>query len=121
MPGTRDAPPAANFRPAASLRAAAADRNTICAAAAIVTAGVTTGVSALLVPAQLHAAGASPGRIGLYFSIAGMLFVAGGIITRASRPGGLGMAVLWGGGASPSAGPAADGADSAPSHAVPIT
>src|SRR5262249_17848164 len=51
---------------------AASDRSTICAAAAIVTTGVTTGVSALLVPAQLRAAGASPGRIGLDFSIAGM-------------------------------------------------
>jgi len=75
----RPAPPAAPM--AASLRAAAADRNTICAAAAIVTAGVTTGVSALLVPAQLHAVGASPGRIGFDFSIAGMLFVAGSTLT----------------------------------------
>jgi MFS family permease len=75
----RPAPPSAPI--AVSLRAAAADRNTICAAAAIVTAGVSTGVSALLVPAQLHAAGASPGRIGLDFSIAGALFAAGSTLT----------------------------------------
>lgn len=68
----------------AHLRAVAADRNTICAAAAIVTAGVTTGVCAVLVPAQLHADGASPGRIGLAFSAAGVLFAAGSAITAAA-------------------------------------
>ncbi len=78
----RPAPPAAPI--AASLRAAVADRNTICAAAAIVTAGVTTGVCALLVPAQLHAAGASPGRIGLDFSIAGALYVVGSTLTASA-------------------------------------
>jgi MFS family permease len=78
----RPAAPAASA--SASLRAAAADRNTMCAAAAIVTAGVTTGVSALLVPAQLHAAGASPGRIGLDFAIAGLLFVAASAVTTSA-------------------------------------
>jgi MFS family permease len=74
--------PAAPTAPAAaSLRAAASDRKTICAAAAILTAGVTTGVTALLVPVQLHAAGASTGRIGLDFSIAGMLFAIGSALT----------------------------------------
>jgi MFS transporter, ACDE family, multidrug resistance protein len=65
----------------ASLRAAVGDSRTISAAAAIVTAGVTTGVSALLVPERLHAAGASPGKIGLAFSVAGALFVAGSTFT----------------------------------------
>ncbi len=97
MPARPAAPSAASFRAAASLRAAAADRNTICAAAAIVTAGVTTGVSALLVPAQLHAAGASPGRIGLYFSIAGMLFVAGSTLTASAGRRALSMPVICGG------------------------
>ncbi len=74
--------PAAPTAPAAaSLRAATSDRNTICAAAAILTAGVTTGVSALLVPVQLRAAGASTGRIGLDFAIAGMLFAIGSALT----------------------------------------
>ena len=68
----------------AHLRAVTADRNTICAGAAIVTAGVTTGVCAVLVPAQLHADGASPGRIGLAFSAAGVLFAAGSAITAAA-------------------------------------
>jgi MFS family permease len=90
--------PAAPSAPAtASLRAAAADHNTICAAAAIVTAGVTTGVSALLVPAQLHAAGASPGRIGLDFAIAGMLFVAGSTLTASVGRRALSMPVVCGG------------------------
>jgi ACDE family multidrug resistance protein len=90
--------PAAPSAPtAASLRAAATDRNTICAAAAIVTAGVTTGVSALLVPAQLHAAGASPGRIGLDFSIAGMLFVAGSTLTASAGRRALRLPVICGG------------------------
>jgi predicted MFS family arabinose efflux permease len=68
----------------ASLRAAAGDSRTIWAAAAIVTAGVTTGVSALLVPERLHATGASPGQIGLAFSIAGALFVAASTLTAAA-------------------------------------
>src|SRR5262249_55992199 len=61
----------------ASLRATVTDSTTISAVAAIVVAGVTTGVSAVLVPVQLHADGASSGEIGLAFSVAGMLFVAG--------------------------------------------
>jgi MFS family permease len=81
----------------ASLRAAAADRNTICAAVAIVTAGVTTGVSALIVPAQLHAAGVSPGRIGLDFAIAGMLFVAASMLTASAGRRALRKSVICGG------------------------
>lgn len=68
----------------ASLRAAFGDGRTTCAAAAIVTAGVTTGVSALLVPQRLHASGASPGQIGLAFSAAGALFVAVSAATAAA-------------------------------------
>jgi predicted MFS family arabinose efflux permease len=67
----------------ASLRAALTDSNTISAAAAIVVAGVTTGVVALLVPARLHAAGASSGQIGLVFSVAGGLFVIGSTLIAA--------------------------------------
>jgi MFS family permease len=91
----RPAPPAAPMT--ASLRAAAADRNTICAAVAIVTAGVTTGVNTLLVPAQLHAVGASPARIGLDFSIAGMLFVAGSTLTASAGRRALRKSVICGG------------------------
>jgi len=94
MPARPSAPAASA---AASLRAAATDRNTICAAAAIVTAGVTTGVSALLVPAQLHAAGASPGRIGLDFSIAGMLFVAASVLTTSAGRRAVRTRVICGG------------------------
>jgi len=46
-----------------------------------VTAGLSTGVCALLVPAELHAAGASPGRIGLDFAAAGVLFAVGSALT----------------------------------------
>jgi MFS family permease len=67
-----------------SLRAAIADRRTVVAAAAIVTAGATTGVSALLVPAVLHAAGASPGQIGLVFGLGGVLFVVTSMLTTAA-------------------------------------
>lgn len=66
-----------------SLHAALGDSLTITAAAAIVTAGVTTGVSALLVPQRLHAAGASLGQIGLAFSVSGAVFVAGSMLTAA--------------------------------------
>jgi len=68
---------------AASLRAAARDRDIIGAAAAVIVAGLSTGVCALLVPARLHAAGASTGRIGLYFAAAGILFAAGSALTAA--------------------------------------
>jgi predicted MFS family arabinose efflux permease len=64
-----------------SLRNATSDRLTLAAAAAIVAAGGSTGVSALLVPSQLHAEGASPGRIGLVFAISGIVFVAGSSLT----------------------------------------
>lgn len=64
-----------------SLRAAATDRMTLAAAAAIVTAGGTTGVSSLLVPSQLHADGAPPGRIGLVFAMAGIVFFVGSTLT----------------------------------------
>ena len=66
-----------------SVRAAASQRGTIAASAAIVTAGFTTGVGALLVPREMHAAGASPGQIGLVFSVAGVLFVVGSGVTAA--------------------------------------
>jgi MFS family permease len=65
------------------LRAAAANPGIIGAAAAVVAAGLSTGVCALLVPAQLHAAGVSPGRIGLDFAAAGILFAAGSALTAA--------------------------------------
>jgi MFS transporter, ACS family, D-galactonate transporter len=64
-----------------SLRNATSDRMTLAAAAAIVAAGGTTGVSALLVPSQLHAEGASAGRIGLVFAVAGVVFVVGSALT----------------------------------------
>ena len=76
--------PASPARMGTSLRAATADRRTIVAAAAIVAAGATTGVSALLVPAELHVAGASPGQIGLVFAAAGVLFVVASMLTTAA-------------------------------------
>ena len=69
--------------PAASLRAAGRDRGVIGATAAVVTAGLSTGACALLVPAQLHLAGASPGQIGLAFAAAGILFAVGSALTTA--------------------------------------
>jgi MFS family permease len=74
-------PPA---RMGSSLRAAIADRRTVVAAAAIVTAGATTGVSALLVPAVLHVAGASSAQIGLVFGLGGVLFVVTSMLTTAA-------------------------------------
>ena len=76
-------PAAPRSAAAASLRAAARDRDIIGAAAAVIVAGLSTGVCALLVPARLHAAGASTGRIGLYFAAAGILFAAGSALTAA--------------------------------------
>jgi len=68
----------------ASLRAAVRDRGVIGAAAAVITAGLSTGACALLVPAQLHLAGASSGQIGLAFAAAGILFAAGSALTTAA-------------------------------------
>jgi MFS family permease len=62
-------------------RAAAARRDLIGATAAVVTAGLSTGVCALLVPARLQAAGASPGQIGVDFAAAGILFAVGSALT----------------------------------------
>lgn len=59
------------------------NRNLIGAAAAVVTAGLSTGVSALLVPAMLHAAGVSPGQTGLAFAAAGIMFAVGSALTAA--------------------------------------
>jgi MFS transporter, DHA1 family, solute carrier family 18 (vesicular amine transporter), member 1/2 len=67
-----------------SLRAAARNRRIICTGAAVATAGLTTAVCALLVPAELHEAGASPGRIGLDFAVAGVLFAAGSALTASA-------------------------------------
>jgi MFS family permease len=78
------APPPPPARMGSSLRAAIADRRTVVAAAAIVTAGATTGVSALLVPAVLHVAGASLGQIGLVFALGGVLFVVTSMLTTAA-------------------------------------
>jgi MFS family permease len=68
---------------AASLRSVGRDRRVIGAAAAVVTAGLSTGACALLVPAQLHLAGASSGQIGLAFGAAGILFAVGSALTTA--------------------------------------
>jgi MFS family permease len=86
-------------RPAApaGLRAAAGDRGVIGAAAAVVTAGLTTGVCALLVPAQLHAAGASPGQIGFDFGAAGILFAAGSALTTVAGRRAVNLPVICGG------------------------
>jgi MFS family permease len=77
------AAPRGQARPA-SLRAAVRDRTVIGAAAAVVTAGLSTGACALLVPAQLHLAGASSGQIGLAFAAAGILFAVGSALTTAT-------------------------------------
>ena len=102
-PGPAASRPAAS-RPAASrpaagvrLRAAARDRRIIGAAAAVVTAGLSTGVCALLVPAELHAAGASPGRIGLDFAAAGILFAIGSALTAATGRRAVNLPVIRGG------------------------
>src|SRR3984885_359317 len=81
----------------AGLRAAAKDRGIIGASAAVVTAGLSTGACALLVPAQLHVAGASSGQIGLVFGAAGILFAAGSALTTAVGPRAVTLPVTCGG------------------------
>jgi hypothetical protein len=79
------------------LRTVAMNRDLIGAAAAVVTAGLSTGVCALLVPARLHAAGASAGRIGLYFAAAGIMFAAGSAVTAAAGRRAVSLPVTCGG------------------------
>jgi MFS family permease len=98
--GSLRVPPGpAGPRPAAAmgLRAAARDRSIIGAAAAVVVAGLSTGACALLVPVQLHAAGASPGQIGLAFAGAGILFAAGSALTAAAGRRAVNLPVICGG------------------------
>jgi MFS family permease len=79
------------------LRAVAVNRDLAGAAAAVVTAGLSTGVCALLVPALLHAAGASPGRIGLDFAVSGIMFAVGSALTAAAGRRAVSLPVACGG------------------------
>jgi MFS family permease len=92
VPGPVAAPMAPGRR-----RAAGRDPAIVGAAAAVVIAGLSTGACSLLVPAQLHAAGASAGRIGLVFAAAGILFAAGSALTAASGRRVVNLPVLGGG------------------------
>ena len=65
----------------ASLRTAAGDVRVLGATTAVVVAGSTAAVTTLLVPLELHAAGASEGSIGLVFSAAAVLFIIGSAAT----------------------------------------
>jgi MFS family permease len=62
-----------------------------------VTAGLSTGVCALLVPDLLHAAGASPGQIGLDFAVAGIMFAVGSALTAAAGRRAVTLPVACGG------------------------
>ncbi len=78
-------------------RPASKHRDLIGAAAAVVTAGLSTGVCALLVPARLQAAGASSGQIGLDFAAAGILFAVGSALTAALGRRAVNLTVTCGG------------------------
>ena len=79
------------------LRAVVANRNLVGAAAAVVAAGLSTGACTLLVPARLHAAGASPGQIGLAFAASGVLFAIGSALTAAAGRRAVSLPVTCGG------------------------
>jgi predicted MFS family arabinose efflux permease len=89
------ATPRAGHRP--GLRAVTVNRDLVGAAAAVVTAGLSTGVCALLVPQLLHAAGDSPGRIGLDFAVSGILFAVGSALTAAAGRRAVNLPVACGG------------------------
>jgi len=90
-------PRAARAATLPGLRAVAANRNLVGAAAAVVAAGLSTGVCTLLVPARLHAAGASPGQIGLAFAASGVLFAIGSALTAAAGRRAVSLPVTCGG------------------------
>jgi MFS family permease len=90
--------PAAPYRASTrGERPASRHRDLIGAAAAVVTAGLSTGVCALLVPARLQAAGASSGQIGLDFAAAGILFAVGSALTAALGRRAVNLTVACGG------------------------
>ena len=90
--------PAAPYRASTrGERPASKHRDLIGAAAAVVTAGLSTGVCALLVPARLQAAGASSGQIGLAFAAAGILFAVGSALTAALGRRAVNLTVTCGG------------------------
>jgi len=90
--------PAAPYRASTRReRPAAKNHDLIGAAAAVVTAGLSTGVCALLVPARLQAAGASSGQIGLAFAAAGILFAVGSALTAALGRRAVNLTVTCGG------------------------
>lgn len=78
LPAPRSAP-SAPLRP--DLLRVASDRGTILAAAGVVIAALSSGVCSLLIPTVLHHHGGSPATIGLVFAAAGILFVAGSLVT----------------------------------------
>lgn len=80
-----------------SLRAAGRDPAIVGAIAAVVIAGLSTGACSLLVPAEMHAAGASAGRIGLVFAVAGILFAAGSTLIAAAGRHAVNLPVLGAG------------------------
>jgi len=90
-------PVASRLAAAVGRGAAVTDPGIIGAAAAVVAAGLSTGACALLVPAQLHVAGASSGQIGLDFAAAGILFAAGSALTAAAGRRAVNLPVLGGG------------------------
>jgi MFS family permease len=90
------AQPAPRRSTPASLRVVAANRGLVWASVAVVTAGLSTSVCALLVPAELHANGATPAQTGLQFAISGAVFAIGSALTAASGRRALRVPVLCG-------------------------
>jgi MFS family permease len=78
---TPGAPVVSSASSPAGLRTVVRNRGLLWASAAVITAGLTNGVCSLLVPAELHAAGASTARIGLDFAVAGIVFAVGSALT----------------------------------------
>jgi MFS family permease len=66
-----------------SPRAFAMNRGLAWAGAAVITAGLSSSVCNLLVPAALHADGMSATGTGLHFAVAGVAFAIGGALTAA--------------------------------------
>jgi MFS family permease len=93
MPASRPVPRGSGT---ASLRGVVANRGLIWAGAAVIIAGLSTSVCALLVPAELHANGASTAQTGLQFAVSGAVFAIGSALTAASGRRALRVPVLCG-------------------------
>ena len=79
-----------------SVRAALGDPKVLGATVAVAVAGAVAALVTLLAPLELHASGASDGSIGVAFSVAAALFIAGSVATKRAGVGAVRLKTVLG-------------------------